>query len=576
MADNPLHDKNQLFKVLKSFGVRNSGIKQDYSRTSEGQIYNRSGLTAIGFNTDREVRNLLDTKLLEPCSDKDTTGLGKKEILKIVEANRKEKDQEVVQTEKILESEQSRIAKQKLQQPELLIEVHKELSKTHLKDDKEKMLMFLTCCTAYLEPAEQHKSVALKADRSTGKDNAIKTCFKHLPEDDRIFLTNATQATMEDDIQNFRVIAYSEVNLKKDDKGANAHLLEVIKQMTEGGTSSLKKDLATGYRTTKHTIQKQKTVLYGTTESDDDDELGTRFIICSIKADPAKIKAVNDSTIRWFAGKRNMETVSWIANGIKNYLINNEVVLPFAEYLPENFFDNEDSRSMRDSKRFLSIVCAITWLHQLQRKTNENGEIIGEPYDLLAAMIITRDFFNYTYSGLGDQRLQKCLDAINKHLESKLDSDDTFDRRDIQEVLGVSTNTIKAYLKGLSNLSIVGFHHKDGNEIIYKRYQKGVNKVLMGVNWSDLLTHFNGVKGVNFPENTGSLLTKLDLFINKPLKVPKGGRVSEKIDTLKLTPSELIHLKCAWCGETPCVDWHLGKPVCQNCYDSMKASGVAK
>jgi len=42
------------------------------------------------------------------------------------------------------------------------------------------------------------------------------------------------------------------------------------------------------------------------------------------------------------------------------------------------------------------------------------------------------------------------------------------------------------------------------------------------------------------------------------------------------TTNELIHHKCSFCGETPCADWHLGKPVCKECFSGLKAQKVQK
>ena len=132
-------------------------------------------------------------------------------------------------------------AKKKFKNPELILEIHKEISKEHLMDDAGKLTTFLVCGSSYLEPSELHKSQASKGSRSVGKDNMFHKVLKHFPKEDWLFLTRGTQATMEDDITNYKIIIYSEVNLGKDDKGANAQLVEVLKQLTEGGTSALKK-----------------------------------------------------------------------------------------------------------------------------------------------------------------------------------------------------------------------------------------------------------------------------------------------------------------------------------------------
>ena len=381
-------------------------------------------------------------------------------------------------------------AEENFKSPDLMFKIHNEISKKHLFDDKIKMTTFIVACTAYLQPADRHKSIALKGSRSVGKDNVFKSVLRLFPHEDYLILTNATQAVLEDDIQKYKIIAHSEINLqKKDDKGAGSHLVEAIKQLTEGGMAAMKKDIRTGFKTTLHSQQEQKTVIYGSAEiGDDDDELQTRFIVGAVDASPEKITAVNQNTLNDFYGILSPDTESqWVAYGIRNLLTNPNVILPSDWNLPTDLFDNEDPRAMRDIKRFLSCVSAIAWVHQLQRKTDEQGRIIAEPFDFLLAIILTSGFFNCTYRGLGDARLQKFIDCMNEHLDkSGTLGNEIFNRHDIQVKMGVSQSTIKRVCKGCSEVSIIQFHHKDGNDVFYKRCSKGIQKVFIRYPWGTI------------------------------------------------------------------------------------------
>lgn len=419
-------------------------------------------------------------------------------------------------------------------EPELILEIHKELDKGHLMDDAVKLSTFLTCCTAYLEPSELHKSQALKGGTSVGKDNNIKNVLKHFPNEDWIFLTGATKAVMEDDIFDYKIIAYSEMNIGRED-GANINLREVVKQLTEGGTETLKKDVNTGYKSTKHTIQEQKSVLYGTTETEDDDELATRFVIGGIEGHPKKTKAVNINTFNWFAGeiKKGLEP-SWIKEGIRDFK-QNKVVLPFAKDLDkiENLFDDSDPRSMRDVKRILSYTCAVSWLYQKQREIDKEGYIIGEPVDFIIALVICKDFFNYTYKGLGDRRFQQFIDIVDDYIKNK--PEPYFYRHIIQERMGCSLNTVKKVSKGVNQLGLIRYIGREGNNLKYERCQKGVKKVLIGVKVKDIISHFKVSKGVKNKKHT-VYYDKIIPEIQKIIKKDKKDSMFLKIDTLNLTP----------------------------------------
>lgn len=461
--------------------------------------------------------------------------------------------------------------------PELILNIHAEIDKRHLLDHKEKLSSFINCATAYLNPPELHKSGAYKGDSSVGKDNLIKSVLALFPEEDWIFLTNATSSVMEDDIARYKILAYSEMNANRDD-GANCHLIEILKQVTEGGTSSMKKDLKTGYRTTKHIIQEQKTVLYGTTESESDEELGTRFIIYGVLGHPTKTKKVNENTLNWFAGSIKCESDGWIAEGIRKFDFRN-VRIPYAPFLKgaingRDIFDCSNPRSMRDVKRIMAHASAVTWLYQDQRKIS-NGYIISEIFDFLLVVLVSGDFFNQTYEGLGDVRLKNVLQVM-KDFEIKRNVE-LVPRKEIQKALGVTRNTIKGYLNGLNNLSMVSFVEKDGNNLLYKRCQEGIKKPLIGVSFNELKEYLEECQGVKIRKEYCTILEKLqNMLENEEKTVP-----SEKIDTLKLTPlvenikdGDLINHKCHICGDQSCIDWDTnaqGRPICDSCKRAKEA-----
>lgn len=428
--------------------------------------------------------------------------------------------------------------------PELILEIHKEISKTHLFDDDIKLLGFLTCSTAYLKNHKHHKSLAIKGDRSVGKDSLMGTVSSHYPDKDVLFLTSGTTAAIEDSINEYKIIICSEINLQ-DVKGANVHLVEIIKQLTEGGTSVLKKSQEGNRWVTQLTKQEQKTFLYSTTQSADDEELNTRFIVGSVQADKNKISSVNKNTIKEFSGLIDISSESWIKFGIEHLFDSDEVIFDFLDKLPEDFFDNSDPRSMRDVKRFFSIAAGVSWLYQLQRKRDSKNRIIGEPMDFLIAMIIASDFFNYTYQGLGDQRLQRFIDEMNNYLKEQkhgglLVNRNIFPRHEIQKRLDVSLNTIKGYVKGCQDLSIIRFYKVEGNEVFYERCQRGVKRVLIRYQWFDI---FKRLEGVNINNNIMKILNNL----YKICKNSFSSVIPEEIDTLKLTPSpQNIQLAPEW------------------------------
>jgi len=363
----------------------------------------------------------------------------------------------------------------------LLKDIHGELDKRHKLDHKEKMAVFIVAVSSYLKDPKDHCSCALKGNSSAGKDSCVDTVLSHIPKDDWIKVTRATTASLEDDVKDKRIIAFSEIN-KNRENGANADIVETFKQMAEGGTTTLKKDVKTGFKTAIRTEQEQKTLIYGTTETESDDELETRYVIVPIKGYREKNRIVIFDTLRKARDINHLiikskQEDSWISTSISLLDRDIFVIIPFTAVLEKEIggkeiFDTTKDRVKRDVKRIISLTKAIAWLHQKQRmiKHVEGVDIlIAEPSDFLNALIIFSDFINLTYSGI-DHRLQRLLDYAEENQGnhcadiSDLGFEDSYCnwilRHKAQQDLGIgSVNTIKRWIAELKD--------KDKIEVYY-------------------------------------------------------------------------------------------------------------
>lgn len=411
---------------------------------------------------------------------------------------------------------------EKFKDPRLLFHILDELGKGHLEDNKEKLACFIGACTSYLSPVELRKSIAFLGDSSVGKDNLIKTILKNIPKEHWLFLTKATGASLEDDIAQYKIIAFSELNTEREN-GANQPIVETLKQMTEGGTSSMKKDLRTNCKTVRHVEQEQKTVLFGTTESRKDEELETRFICASISASQDKINAVNLNSLDWFSGKREKTYVSsWIANGIRKMKYN-IVHIPFLEldsFKELKLFDSTNPRSMRDLKRFLSFVSSIAWLHQLQREIVD-GIIMAEPIDFLMGIIVCGDFFNQTYTGIPDLRVQQMYEAIIKWFEENKDQQ-VIPKKTVQDLCGIKTRkTCNERSFALINRGLIekDYATSSQNKTFFKLCRSNTVQVpFITVHLDKIIDYFKSESYIGAFKNHRSLLTETTINMLKELQ----------------------------------------------------------
>jgi hypothetical protein len=447
-----------------------------------------------------------------------------KKALEIINSKKRKAISDLAKPETKYVAEPPKEILDKFKDKDLMQNIKKELDKDHLEDDNLKQTAFITSVSGLLKNPRQRSSLAIMGDPSVGKDNAIKTVLKHLPDGTWIFLTNATQSALEDDVKDKRIIAYSEVN-KFREEGANKHLTEAIKQMTEGGMSSLKKDLRQNLKTSRFEIDEQKCVLYGTTEEQRDVELETRFLCGTMQYTYNRGKLVSENTLDLLSDVKKLLAVthkedSWIKQGI-DYFYNglkqfDFVLIPYADLLKEYttsegkqeaIFNYNDPRSQRDVKRIFNLTSAVTWLRQLQRKSiNVNGKyiLISEPEDFIYVLKVSLEFFNEAYTGI-DARLDEILEAMSKYANSELskDADKWIPRDYIEKETGKAKNTIKARMNILADNGIVeGIKGRelnllissnsdvkpyDSNKIYYKRCHKGFKKVLIRCQISDII-----------------------------------------------------------------------------------------
>ena len=350
-------------------------------------------------------------------------------------------------------------ANEKIKDPQLLQLIKEELDTKHIRDDKEKMFAYLMTRTAFLPNPRDRKSIALVGDSSTGKDNLMDTIFHFTPLGAWEKFTNATTPTLEDEIASLKLIGFSEVNVHRQG-GANADLVETLKQIAEGGVNSMKKDAATGFKTTKKTHQEQKSMVYSTTEDKKDDELATRYSVLTIKADEKKHETVNNNTLvqssdpRAIVEKYQMHEINWLS--VAHLMLEPlEVVLPSNETLcfeSGKFFDSKNPRSQRDLKRLVCLAKAIAWLHQKQRPIIQfegTKMVVGSPADFINALAIGGSFFDISYLGV-DERAKKVFDYLKeKH------PNESVSKKQLRMELGISRNTLTKRLEALEDAALI-------------------------------------------------------------------------------------------------------------------------
>lgn len=397
---------------------------------------------------------------------------------------------------------------------DLLIHISKELDKDHVDDDREKLGTFIVGASSKLPNPKDHVSCAHKGDSSSGKSNVEFSVAKHFPKEKLGIATRITQSEMEDRIQEWDILIITEIN--KNREGANTEITETFKQIMEDGIKIFKKNNITGE--SREINVPQKTGFYSTTEAETDDELETRYIVIPIRGSENKNRRVVDDTLMKVSSidsilKKLDDKESWIAESIRGLNSNLDVLIPFAKEINKKFqtsegekelFDYTKERVKRDVKRLMSLTKSISWLYQKRRIIIDNRIIVAEPTDFITALKIFIPFFNVSYSGL-DPRIEEVLQKI-KELEGKHSEEITrefgFDtkmrqwviRTNLQKELGISLNTLKAYIKKLKDEGLIQTFWEESHPKFYmiQPVSVPISRLLDPVTLQALISHLTG------------------------------------------------------------------------------------
>jgi len=533
--------------------------------------------------------------------------------LKTLRLKLEQKRKEIKKRKKDIEGLPSEIDK-KFYQEDLLIDIHTEISKDHIQDDREKIGTFIIGASSKLLNPKDHVSVAHTGASSSGKTNIQLSVAKHLPQEKTGIATRITPSEMEDRITDWDLLIVTEIN--KNREGANTEVVETFKAVMEDGLRIYKKDNITGEP--KEIIVPQKSGFYATTETETDEELETRYIKIPVKGSINKNKYVVNSTLekasdleRLFSGFEEKE--SWISESIRGLDNEIDVVIPFAKELTKEFetsegkralFDYSKERVKRDIKRLLSLTKTIAWLFQKRRALIEREDkkiILAEPTDFLTALKIFTPFFNVSYSGL-DPRIDKVFETIKElsgeHSEEIIKEfgvsttrSQWVIRTELQKKLNIdSVNTIKKYLdvlrdKGLIEVSWSNEHPKF---YLINPVNNPVNTLLDPITMTGLTGHLTGewqgkelykingkekLDDIKLPDFDKFAFSKAESIKIKRENAPQIKKMTGSSLTgskpKEVSPSLFSEKPCEKCDK-PTENTHRDMFLCLDCYNKLE------
>lgn len=300
------------------------------------------------------------------------------------------------------------------------------------------------------------------AGKSLVQDTLLKLC----PDEDLVKLTSLSDRALfykgEDSLKN-KVLAVEEVAGAEGAYYAIRNLISAKKLVIE---TTVKSPLTGQLTTQLNTVNGPTAVFQTTTQPDLDAETRSRFIVTSIDETLEQTRAIleaqrNSHTLEGLRRRKQREAIIARHHAFQRLLRPLTVVNPFEPLLT---YTEDRLAVRRDNPKYLNLILAVTFLHQMQRPTRHDPDLGDYIETTLDDIAITNELatalFGQSLDDLsrpGQQLLGLVLDYVQSQAAQQKTSLDkiTFSRRELRESLKWSEYQLRTYLHELAELEYV-------------------------------------------------------------------------------------------------------------------------
>jgi hypothetical protein len=325
-------------------------------------------------------------------------------------------------------------------------------------------------------------AVVVQSTSAAGKSALMDAVLGFVPGEDLVRFSAMTGQSLfyvgESDLAH-KVLAIAE------EEGATraAYALKLLQSEGELSIASTGKDTASGKLIT-HTykVTGPTGIFLTTTSVEVDEELLNRCLVLSVDEDRDQTRAIHQrqragQTLAGLLAHTAAENVRQVHRNAQRLLEPLAVVNPFADRLT---FADGATRTRRDHVKYLTLISAVTLLHQHQRQiktASHDGAVLRyvetTPADIAVANTLAHQVLGQCLDELppGTRRLLAALhtfvtaEAARKDVEAGMVR---FTRRDLREALGFGDTQLKVHLARLVDLELVSPIRTDRGGFCYE------------------------------------------------------------------------------------------------------------
>lgn len=380
----------------------------------------------------------------------------------------------------LMSAEEEAAAMEMLRSPRLLDRVLADFEKCGaVGEETNKKVSYLAAVSRLLP---KPLAIVVQASSSAGKSSLMEAVLDFMPEEQRESYTAMTgQALFYMGQKNLKhkILAIAE------QQGAEAasYPLKLLQSEGKLNIASTGKDPVSGKHVTHEYVVEGPVMIFLTTTAHDvDEELLNRCIVLTVNEDREQTRAIHQKqresqTLEGLKARMRQNKIIRLHRNAQRLLRPIQVVI---EHLKDHSFPDTMTRTRRDHMKFLTLIQAVTLLHQHQREiktSTEDGETLeyieATEADVKLAWELTNHVLVRSLDDVPPQtrRLLLLIDKMVTEECKRLEIerlDYRFTRATVRRFTGWGDSQLKKHLSRLEDLEYLALHRgAPGQSFIY-------------------------------------------------------------------------------------------------------------
>ena len=369
-------------------------------------------------------------------------------------------------------------AEELLQAPDLIAQLDQSFEAAGIVGERtNRMAAYLTATSRLLA---KPLAVIIQSTSAAGKTTLMEAVLSFFPPEEQVKYSAMTGQSLyylgEKNLQH-KILAIVE------EEGAEkaSYALKLLQSEGELTIASTGKDANTGrMKTEEYHVEGPVSIVLTTTSIDIDEELMNRCLILTVDESKEQTERIHDlqrkaRTLEGLRLKKTRKTTLTLLQNAQRLLKPIEVVNPFADELT---FTADRTRTRRDHEKYLTLIEAVTLLHQHQRKLENDPEagphIKSTLDDIAVANRLAPEVLGRSLDELPPQT-RRLLEEIKAHVReaceaNSIDQDKCyFTRRQVRERTGWSEFQVRTHIQKLEDLEYLARRHgRQGLGCVYE------------------------------------------------------------------------------------------------------------